>query len=99
MDMSPFNISNLLGENSDNTCLKSSSPKFDAKESSKHFKNWFESENTIFLLRIITLIYFSLVLGITLISMLLKLFSSFKIKCPSYPLKLWKIIGLFFRYF
>ena len=37
--MSPFNISNLLGENSDNTCLKSSSPKFDAKESSKHFKN------------------------------------------------------------
>ena len=39
--------------------------------------------------------YLSMPLGITAISTL-KLFNSLKIMCPSYPCKLWKIIGSFF---
>ena len=40
------------------------------------------------------LLYLSMPLGITAISTS-KLFSSLKIMCPSYPCKLWKIIGNF----
>ena len=80
--------------NSDSKCLKSISCKFPAKVSNEAFKNCRESKNIIFLLTII-LIHLSFVLGITWILILLKLFSSLKIKCPSYPSKLWKIIGNF----
>ena len=45
------------------------------------------------------LIYFSLDLGITWISISLKLFNSLKIIWLSYPSKLWKIIGSFLGIF
>ena len=56
--------------------------KFLAKVSKKTLQNCGESKNTMFLLTIM-LIYFSLDLGITWISILSKLFSSLKIICPS----------------
>ena len=96
MDMGLFflNGSNLSSGNSDNKCLKLPSFKFPAKESNEPFKNCSESKNTMLFLTIM-LIYLSSDLGINWISISLKLFSSLKIKCPSYPSKLWKIMGIF----
>ena len=89
-----FNISNLSFGNSDNKCLKSLSSKFPTKESNEALQNCRVSKNIILLLTII-LIYLSFVSGITWITISLKLFSSLKYKCPSYPSKLWKTIGNF----
>ena len=58
--------------------------KFPAQVSNEALQNCSESKKIISLLTII-LIYLSSVLGVTWISISLKLFSSLKIKCPSYP--------------
>ena len=88
-----FSISSLSEGNSGIKYLKSLSSKSDARVSSEVLINCKESIKVIFLLTIIV-IYFSIALGITSI-VTSKLFSSLKIKCPSYPCKLWKIFGSF----
>ena len=87
MDMSLFFLknSNLSSGNSDNKCLKSLSSKFNARLSNEAFRNCNESEKMIFLLTII-LIYLSSILGITWISISLKLFSSLKLHTYDNPL-------------